>query len=190
MFLPGKHNIYNALIAITTALYYGAKPESIQNFFKSYRGIWRRLEVIHNNKYTIIDDCAHNPGSYQAVFNTIKNLRYDKLIILNSLRGNRGIDINIENAKTISKWIPKLNNCLLITTNCRDVVKNNDKVSNEEEKEFLNILNQKNINYIHFQNLTPALKSVVKRIKSNYLILLLGPHAMDEAGSLILKMIN
>ena len=189
MYLLGQHNIYNALIAITIALYYDKKPKSIQNFFKSYTGIWRRLQILYNNKFTIIDDCAHNPGSYTAVFNTIKDLNYNDLIIVNSLRGNRGVNINKENAQTISDWMPRLGNYNLYTTNCEDVVKPDDKVSPEEEKQFLNILKQKKVNYTHYQNLKPVLKQAVTTVSTDDLILLLGPHAMDEAGKMILEMI-
>ena len=83
MFLLGNHNIYNALIAITIALYYNISPQKIQSFFQSYGGVWRRLQIIYRNKFTIIDDCAHNPGSYNAVFKTITNLNYNNLYIIN-----------------------------------------------------------------------------------------------------------
>ncbi|MFW6390099.1 MAG: Mur ligase family protein, partial [Halanaerobiales bacterium] len=103
MNLAGYHNIYNALIAITIALYYNISIETIQDFFKNFKGIWRRLQFIYDDDFTIIDDCAHNPGSYQAVFEAVAKMKFNKLIVVNSLRGNRGTRINLENAITISK---------------------------------------------------------------------------------------
>lgn len=189
MKLFGEHNIYNALAAITIALYYGISPELIQEFFRDFQGVWRRLQVIYNNDFTIIDDCAHNPGSYEAVFKTVKKMRYNKIFIINSLRGNRGIKINRENAETISKCLTELGEYQLFTSNCNDVVKPVDLVSREEEKIFLNTLDRYKIKYQHFQELKPTLKLVLKKVTKDNLILLLGPHAMDHAGEMILGMI-
>lgn len=189
MIIPGTHNIYNALIAITIGLYYGLKPSIIQKFFKNYPGVWRRLQVIYNNDFTIIDDCAHNPGSYKAVFQAIKYLNFNKMHIVNSLRGNRGIKINKANAITISTCL-RNKSYNLLTTNCTETVKNIDKVTKKEEKIFLGVLNKHQIKYTHYQKLKPALKKVLKDVNPNDLILLLGPHAMDKAGKIILQMKN
>ncbi len=189
MNLPGRHNIYNALIAITISLYYNVPRNTVKKFFESFQGIWRRLQFIYNNEFTIIDDCAHNPGSYNAVFSAILDMDYNNLIIVNSLRGNRGTMINKKNAETISKILKNLKNYHLINSNCQDVVKDIDKVSEKEEDSFINTLIKNNINFEHFQSLKPALKSALDSVSNNDIILLLGPHAMDHAGESILDMI-
>lgn len=188
--LPGHHNIYNALIAITIALYYKIPTKIIQNFFKDFKGIWRRLEFIYDENFTIIDDCAHNPGSYEAVFNSISHMNYNNIIIVNSLRGNRGTMINKKNAETISKNLLKLNNYNFITSNCNDVVKEIDKVKPEEKDIFEKTLKENNINYEHHHLLKPALKKALDIVCDNDIILLLGPHAMDYAGEMILDIIT
>ncbi len=190
MNLPGRHNIYNALIAITIALYYNVPPNTIKDFFEGFQGIWRRLQFIYNNKFTIIDDCAHNPGSYNAVFSAVLDMDFNNLIIVNSLRGNRGTIINKKNAETISSILKNIKNYCLITSNCEDVVKDNDKVSENEEDTFSNTLLKNNINFEHCQSLKPALKTALQSASKDDIILLLGPHAMDNAGELILEMID
>jgi len=185
MLLPGKHNIYNALIVITIGLYYGLTPAFIQSFFSKYQGVWRRLQVIYDRDFIIIDDCAHNPGSYEAVFKTIINIDYNNLHIINSLRGNRTIKINTANAEKISYWLPQLKNYNLYTSNCNEVVKENDKVKKEEEKAFLQVLKDNKIKFTHFKQLKPALKTALEKKIKGDLILLLGPHAMDQAGNII-----
>jgi UDP-N-acetylmuramoyl-L-alanyl-D-glutamate--2,6-diaminopimelate ligase len=189
MKLLGLHNIYNAIIAITVGLYYGIKSEIIQNFFLSFPGVWRRLQLIYNKKFNIIDDCAHNPGSYEAAFRAIKNLKFQKIIIVNSLRGNRGVRINQENAFTLSRLLFQLKDYILITSNCNDVVKVIDQVTNEEEEVFLKTLKENNTNFIHYQEQKDALKKALNIVNNGDLILLLGPHAMDNAGENILKML-
>lgn len=188
--LPGKHNIYNSLIAITIALYYDISIRSIQHFFRSFNGVWRRFQFIFHKNFTIIDDCAHNPGSYKAVFQAIKKMKYNKLIIVNSLRGNRGIRINKKNAETISNWLSQLKNYSLYTSNCSEVVKPIDKVNQNEEKIFLSTLKNNAIKFEHYQQLKPVLKRTINEVEDNDIILLLGPHSMDHAGEMILDMIK
>ncbi|AZO93115.1 UDP-N-acetylmuramyl-tripeptide synthetase [Halocella sp. SP3-1] len=190
MHLPGKHNIYNSLVAISIALFYGLKPTLIQDFFANFMGIWRRLQFIYKKDFIILDDCAHNPGSYQAVFNAVTKLKYNKVYIVNSLRGNRGVKINKKNAEVISQWLPRLGDYSLFTSNCNEVVKEIDRVSQDEEEIFLKILNKNKIRYYHYNNLTPVLKDVISQVNRGDLILLLGPHAMDQAGKMILKIIK
>ncbi len=190
MLLPGKHNIYNALISITIGLYYGLNPEIIQKFFRNYTGVWRRLQVIYNKEFTIIDDCAHNPGSYNAVFKALVNINYKNLYIVNSLRGNRGEQINQANSEMLSRWLSFLGDYNLYTTNCNDVAKDNDLVTSTEEKIFLDTLRKNQIRFYHFQELKPALQTCLQKIKKGDLILLLGPHAMDEAGKILISLVH
>ena len=188
MNLPGNHNIYNALIAITIALYYKIPGKTIKNFFENFQGIWRRLQFIYDENFTIIDDCAHNPGSYEAIFASILEMNFNRLIIVNSLRGNRGNIINKKNAETISKILKEIRNYYFISTNCNDVVKDIDKVNEEEESVFINTLINNNIKFEHYQFLRPALKRALNFVSKDDIIVLLGPHAMDNAGEMILQM--
>lgn len=190
MKMPGDHNIYNALVATTIALFYGVEIERVQEFFETFPGVWRRLQQIYNDKFTIIDDCAHNPGSYSAVFNAVKKMDYQKLIVVNSLRGNRGTKINEKNAETISQNLAALKNYHLFTSNCTDVVKPIDLVSWQEEEVFLDTLKTHNINYRHYPELEPALKKALCTVAADDLILILGPHSMDQAGDMMLRLIK
>ena len=190
LYLPGKHNIYNSLITTTIGLYYGLCPENINGFFKEFSGIWRRFEIIYKDNFTIIDDCAHNPGSYQAVFNTLHDISFNKLIIVNSLRGNRGIKINKQNARIITNNINSYDNYHLIITASKEEAKKINMPNDEERENFLQILNQKNINYTYFENLKPSLEKALDIVDRDDLILLLGPHPMDNAGKKILNYID
>lgn len=184
--LPGKHNIYNTLGACSTGLLLGLKPDQIQKI-SNFGGVWRRLQVIFNKDFTIIDDCAHNPGSYSAVFETVNTLTYKNLYIINAIRGNRGLQINRENARTIADKLKKLSNANLIITNCSELVKPDDLVSEKEEEVFLNVFDEYKINYKHNKNLHPCIDQVLSNVKPDDLILLLGAHAMDKAGDIILS---
>ncbi|MFW6269578.1 MAG: Mur ligase family protein [Bacillota bacterium] len=190
MKLPGLHNIYNAIIAITIGLYYGLPVLDIKKFFRNYQGVWRRMQIIYNNKFKIIDDCAHNPGSYNAVFQTIKKMKYNNLYIINAIRGNRGQKINRENAEVISKQLQQIKDYKLFITNCRDTAGRLDKVKPTEEKKFLTVLNKKNILYEHYYYLRRCLQNVFTQIKKDDILLLLGAHPMDNAGNMALSLLK
>ena len=185
--LVGRHNIYNSLAAITTALYYGLTPNTIKEFFKNYKGLWRRLEIVYNKDFTIIDDCAHNPGSYKAVFSTIKNMKYKNLYIINAIRGNRGIEINRENANAIATELKNIKNAHLIITECKDTAKKDDIVKTDEKNIFLNTLDKYNQQYFYYEKVIEAIVHTLEKVEKDDNILLLGAHAMDNAAKLTLN---
>jgi len=77
--LPGKHNILNALAALSMANYYGVSLESIKSGLSTFKGIDRRFNVkINSDAITLIDDYAHHPTEINAVFDTVKNLYPNK----------------------------------------------------------------------------------------------------------------
>ncbi len=184
--LAGRHNIYNTLAACSAGLLLGLKAEQIQKI-SEFSGIWRRFQIIYDNEYTIIDDCAHNPGSYSAVFQALEHLTYKNLYIINAIRGNRGVQINQDNARTIASWVKQLSNVKLLVTNCADLVKNDDIVAPKEEEIFLNTLQAQGLKYEHHSTLQSCFDIILQTVQSDDLVLLLGAHAMDQAGELILK---
>jgi len=77
--LPGKHNILNALAALSMANYYGVSLESIKSGLSTFKGIDRRFNIkIKSDKITLIDDYAHHPTEINAVFDTVKDLYPNK----------------------------------------------------------------------------------------------------------------
>jgi UDP-N-acetylmuramate--alanine ligase len=62
MQLAGKHNMENALAAVSVAGLIGVSPETSAKALKSYEGIYRRHQVYGNKRGVwLIDDYAHNP---------------------------------------------------------------------------------------------------------------------------------
>ena len=63
----GKHNAENALAAIATAGFIGGDLNTCSSALQRYEGIYRRHQVIGNEKgITLIDDYAHNPAKCAA----------------------------------------------------------------------------------------------------------------------------
>ncbi|PZO87953.1 MAG: UDP-N-acetylmuramate--alanine ligase, partial [Micavibrio aeruginosavorus] len=65
--VPGRHNLSNALAALTAACAAGVEMADAVRLLSGFSGIRRRLEVVGNaNGITVIDDFAHNPDKIAA----------------------------------------------------------------------------------------------------------------------------
>lgn len=75
--IPGRHNIYNALTAITATSFMGLEIEDAAAALPSFKGIKRRLETvgITKNNIKVIDDFAHNPEKIAATLSTLNEQR-------------------------------------------------------------------------------------------------------------------
>jgi UDP-N-acetylmuramate--alanine ligase len=79
--LPGRHNILNAVVAITIALRLGISPDSIRTNLLTFKGIQRRFDVkLKNEGITIISDYAHHPTELNAVISAAKEIYPGKKI--------------------------------------------------------------------------------------------------------------
>ena len=72
--LLGSHNIENILAAITVGLELKIQFKKISQAIASFKGVKRRLEIIHQkNSITIIDDFAHNPDKVLASLSALRS---------------------------------------------------------------------------------------------------------------------
>jgi UDP-N-acetylmuramate--alanine ligase len=79
MRLPGTHNIENALVAISIAIYEGVPVEQIAKSLASFGGIKRRWErVVESDKVVYIDDYAHHPTEVEAAITAARGLYPDR----------------------------------------------------------------------------------------------------------------
>lgn len=71
--VPGRHNILNALAAVTTLIQLGISPEEIAPFLAEFKGAGRRLEVKwESSELLIVDDYAHHPTEVRAVIDALR----------------------------------------------------------------------------------------------------------------------
>ncbi len=187
--IPGRHNIENALLAAAAALLHDINPEKITRALASFRSVERRMNVFHLNGITIIDDTALNPGSIDAVFDTIGAFRYNRLIVVNAIRGRRGPAINAANAAAIAgrqREIP----FELIVTSSVDHVGAADIVTGEEKMAFLTTLNTLKIEYTYTSTLPNALGIALNRTMPGDLLLLVGAQGMDAGRQIVTELVN
>ncbi len=73
--IVGKHNMENALAAVSVACLLGVSLPEAASALLSYRGIYRRHQIIgSNDRITVIDDFAHNPAKISASIRAYQHL--------------------------------------------------------------------------------------------------------------------
>jgi len=64
---PGRHNMENALAAVTVTNLVGVSLEDASAALKNYEGIYRRHQILgHKKGIWVVDDYAHNPAKCAA----------------------------------------------------------------------------------------------------------------------------
>ena len=78
--VPGKHNVLNALAAISAAVNAGAEIDDCIDALTSFGGAGRRFEILGEyNGVTIADDYAHHPAELKVTLEAAKKMEYDRV---------------------------------------------------------------------------------------------------------------
>ena len=78
----GRHNIENALAAISVGIMMGLDMDRMVQAIDKFRGIKRRFELIFSDEKTVfIDDYAHHPAEIEALVTSVKEIFLGKKIL-------------------------------------------------------------------------------------------------------------
>jgi UDP-N-acetylmuramate--alanine ligase len=85
--LPGKHNVLNALAAMTIASECGVSDRAIGNALTKFQGVGRRFQMhgelsFKQGKALLIDDYGHHPREIAATMQAIRNAWPDRRLVL------------------------------------------------------------------------------------------------------------
>ncbi|HEY4307730.1 MAG TPA: UDP-N-acetylmuramate--L-alanine ligase [Gemmatimonadaceae bacterium] len=71
--IPGRHNVLNALAALSSGLALGATVKAMAKGLADYSGVERRFQLLGQMRgVVVIDDYAHNPAKVQAALETAR----------------------------------------------------------------------------------------------------------------------
>ncbi len=185
----GNHNCYNLLTAVTASLVAGVSPDIIKNSVGDFKGVWRRMQIIYQKPFMVIDDASHNPNNFQAVFDAVKQLSYNNIWALVGIRGNRGWQINYENAKLIGQYVRDMGIKLLVSKS-KDTNGLNDQLLADEEQAFIKGLWERGVHFELYETLEEGTSEVTRKLEPGDILLLLGAHPFDEAGQKIIPKLN
>ncbi len=77
--LPGRHNLANALLALSIAHSYGVDGEKLRTALASFQGVERRFSYrIDTTERVLIDDYAHHPTEIDAVYHAVAEMYPDE----------------------------------------------------------------------------------------------------------------
>lgn len=188
--LPGRHNIYNAMVAAGIALMCDINCKVITAGLSTVPPFKRSLEVVYDSYFKIIDDSAANPGGLQSTFDTIRLENYKKIIVVFALQGNSDINISSHNGEIIAKWSSKLPFKDIIITKSINQLNKKSRVSRREEKAFLEKCRGARSRVSVIPYLCDALQASISAAGEGDLILLLGKKGMEAGASLSQKIID
>lgn len=71
--IPGRHNVLNALAALSAGLAIGASPALMATGLAAFTGVERRFQLLGEARgVVVVDDYAHNPGKVTAALATAR----------------------------------------------------------------------------------------------------------------------
>lgn len=113
--MPGKHTISNALLAIGCSKIMNMDYENIRKGLKNLQTTSMRMDIIRNEKFTIINDCYNaNPDSMKVAIDVLKNSNAKRKIAILGTMGELGEEA-FKSHKDVGEYAGKNNVDLLIT---------------------------------------------------------------------------
>lgn len=81
-YLPGKHNLQNAITALAMAIEFGSPPQQLAGALYSFKGVKRRFTYrIKTKDLVLIDDYAHHPTEISAVHQAVREMHPGKEVL-------------------------------------------------------------------------------------------------------------
>ncbi len=80
--VEGKHNVKNALAAITVACYLKIPFTTIKKALEEFEGVGRRFDVKYEGKFTIVEDYGHHPTEIKANLEVADKKKRKRLIVV------------------------------------------------------------------------------------------------------------
>ncbi|MBO9596319.1 MAG: UDP-N-acetylmuramyl peptide synthase, partial [Cohnella sp.] len=182
--IPGLHSVYNSIVAIIIALLCDVPVETIQHTLRTFKGVERRFEFIHEGDFIIVDDHFANPGNINVTLETMRFMDFERLQLVYAIRGDRGPTINRENAEAIVEWLSRLEVNEIVATKSISHVTSKDKVSDEEERVFMEVMDAANIKVNLYEELPDAIAHALRHAAKGDLILLAGCQGMDPGAEI------
>lgn len=81
-YLPGRHNLSNAVIALAMAIEQGCDSDELVKALATYKGVKRRFTYhIKTKNLVFIDDYAHHPKEINAVYQAVREMYPGKKVL-------------------------------------------------------------------------------------------------------------
>ena len=183
--IPGQYNVYNALAAIAVARHFGIKESVIKKTLAEFPNCWRRFEILgpmKNKKNTlVISDYAHHPTAIKGVLKAAKEF-YPKKRLLAVFQPHHYDRM----AKLFDEFVKSFDFAdLLIVSEIYDVAgRQKDGSRTVSSRDLVAAIQkyQPQKEVIYSASLEETGEMILKKVKDNDLILIVGAGDIDEVA--------
>ena len=163
--IPGRHNILNALAALTAARLLGIPEKTCLKALAEYNGSWRRFEILKESPFILVSDYAHHPSEVLATLKAAREKFRNKKIWV--------VFQPHQYQRTYYLWeyfIKSLREApadRLFVTDIYDVPGREDRKVRKavSSKKLVRAVNKKEVIYAERENILPFLKGKLNRDK-------------------------
>jgi len=107
--LPGKFNIYNAMIAISVCVNLGIPPCKVKAALQKFEGVEGRFQIVYNDDISVVIDYAHTEVAFESFLKALKGYSKSKDVsIVFGCGGERYRDKRKSMARTAEKYADKI----------------------------------------------------------------------------------
>ena len=178
--LLGRSNLSNVSLAAAAALSMGASPEAVRGALMALEPPPRRMQIVHREPFLALDDTVGHPDSISAVFEVVERLAPRRVHIAFAVRGQRGVRINRQSARTVAIWCERYPPTTLIVTRSEETADERNRVEDREMEAFTGVLRSRGVRHNAADRLDQAVHGVMQAAEADDLVLLLGAQGMDE----------
>jgi UDP-N-acetylmuramoyl-L-alanyl-D-glutamate--2,6-diaminopimelate ligase len=178
----GGSGLYNGALAATAALCAGAPAQAVREALAAFPPPPRRMQIVHDGDFTILDDTVGHPESVSALFRVVRRIPHRRLHVAFAVRGRRGIEINRQIAKSLAIWSRRVPLSTLVVTSSVEAADERNRVDEAERAVFVEPLHAAGLPVVEAARLKDAVHQVLDRARDGDLVLLLGAQGMDRGA--------
>lgn len=170
----GYHNIYNSLAVIGVCYLLGIEKHFIVDGLKNFAGVKRRFEIISLKDNYVVHDYAHHPTEIKKTISTFKENIGDKKLLV------------VFQPHTYSRTRTLFNEFLNCFDLCDEMILVKTYPAREKYDKLgscytlYKSLKNKGMKCCYVANFQIGIKKILKKIKENYAVLILGAGDIDD----------
>jgi UDP-N-acetylmuramoyl-L-alanyl-D-glutamate--2,6-diaminopimelate ligase len=187
--LLGRSNVSNATLAATAALCLGAPAEAVAQGLAAFPAPRRRMEIVHRDGFTVIDDTVGHPDSVSSLFEVVGRLPFRRLHVVFAARGQRGEQINQLLGESLAIWMENVPPATVVVTRSGEAADERNRVEDAEWMAFRAPLQESGFAYESCDRLDDAVRLAIERAAPGDLVLLLGAQGMDGGAAVAREII-
>lgn len=185
MKMPGQHNIYNGLAAITAALVYGVAMEDIVPSLKSCTSEKTGISILYENGFGVCSNVCKNADSFETGFETVQNFPYKNVYLIFDLDSSNSDDINRKILETVGTWSLTLRIKGIFYISKDDNIKNGGYFN-----DFIANLNTCQVGIIEMRDIFEDIGSIVNSIREKDLLLFFCSNECSMAKEKLVEILD